>query len=59
MPVLTPEQVKKRLQRQGMTQVEWALKHGFKPNDVTRVLNGQSKALRGASHEIAVKLGLK
>lgn len=56
---LNKEQVKRRLYEQGMTQKEWALKHGYHPSDVTRVLNGIWKGTRGKGHEIAVKLGLK
>jgi gp16 family phage-associated protein len=37
----------------------WADKHGFRRPDVYRVLNGQSPALRGNQHQIAVKLGIK
>jgi gp16 family phage-associated protein len=57
---LTPDQVKKKVFRdKGLTQKEWATKHGYHYEVVNRVLNGQSKATRGVGHEIALKLGLK
>lgn len=56
---LTKEQVKRRLVNQGKTQKAWALERGYRPEDVTRVLNGTWKGTRGKGHEIAVALGLK
>lgn len=57
--VLSPEQVKQRLQMQGQTITQWALAHGYTRNEVYRVLNGQAKAHYGKAHAIAVKLGMK
>ncbi|MDK4680421.1 DNA-binding protein [Kingella negevensis] len=56
---LTPEQVKKNFKQKGITFSGWAREHGYRPQEVIRVLNGFSKASRGQGHEIAVKLGLK
>jgi gp16 family phage-associated protein len=56
---ITAKQVKEKFQRAGKTQRQWAIENGFRPQEVTRVLNGQSRALRGKGHEIAVLLGLK
>jgi gp16 family phage-associated protein len=56
---LTVKQIKEKLARQGKTQKQWAMDHGYRPQEVTRVLNGQCRALRGKGHEIAVQLGLK
>lgn len=56
---MTPEQVKAELQSLGITITQWAKENGYSRNEVYRVLNGQSKAKYGKSHEIAVKLGLK
>lgn len=55
----TAEQVKKRLVQKGMTQKDWAEKHGFRLETVNRVLNGTNKGRRGVGHQIAVALGLK
>lgn len=51
--------VKQRLYQQGLTVKQWAEQNEYKPNQVYRVLNGESKALYGIGHEIATKLGLK
>jgi gp16 family phage-associated protein len=56
---LTPEQVKEQFQKRGQTFSAWAEQHGYRTNEVYRVLNGQSKAKYGKCHEIAIKLGLK
>ncbi|HGO6308147.1 TPA: DNA-binding protein [Neisseria gonorrhoeae] len=56
---LSPEQVKKDFRARGITFKAWADEHGYRPQEVTRVLNGFSKATRGRGYEIAVKLGLK
>ncbi|ODC05245.1 DNA-binding protein [Terasakiispira papahanaumokuakeensis] len=56
---MTPDEVKARLQDQGITITQWAADHGYTRNAVYRVLNGFDKAKYGKAHEIAVKLGLK
>ncbi|CRZ20616.1 DNA-binding protein [Kingella kingae] len=56
---LTPEQVKKNFKQKGITFSGWAREHGYRPQEVIRVVNGFSKASYGKGHEIAVKLGLK
>ncbi|MCP1375351.1 DNA-binding protein [Dyella lutea] len=56
---LTPDQVRNRLRSQGKTLTEWAVEHGYRRQDVYRVMGGQSKARFGLGHEIAVALGLK
>lgn len=53
------QQVKDKFKQQGLTFTAWAKQHGYRVNDVYRVLNGQVKANYGKGHEIAVKLGLK
>lgn len=55
---MTAEQVKALFRRQGITFTQWARENGYR-SEVYRVLNGQTKANYGQSHEIAVKLGLK
>lgn len=56
---MTANKIREQFRQRGETITEWALKNGFKRNEVYRVLNGQSKAYYGRAHEIAVKLGLK
>lgn len=55
----TLEQVKQDFKKRGETVTGWALKHGFKPNNVRAVIYGRSKWNWGESHKIAVSLGLK
>lgn len=56
---LTPEQLKRKFRAAGITFAGWARDHGYDPNYVSRVVNGQAKAHFGKAHEIAVALGLK
>ncbi|OCG02934.1 hypothetical protein [Gilliamella sp. wkB112] len=57
--VLTPQQVKQQFQQKGKTIKSWAIENGYHPVVVYNVLNGLSRAHRGKTHDIAVKLGLK
>lgn len=57
--VKTPEQVKAEFHRNGWTFSSWARQHGYREQEVYRVLNGFTKGKYGKAHEIAVKLGLK
>jgi gp16 family phage-associated protein len=43
----------------GLSIAEWARENRFRQDLVYAVLSGRSKATRGESHRIAVKLGLK
>jgi gp16 family phage-associated protein len=56
---MTPDKIKDKFHREGVTFTEWAKQHGYSRGEVYRVLNGQAKAKYGRAHEIAVKLGLK
>ncbi|MHA6676441.1 DNA-binding protein [Enterobacter cloacae] len=56
---MTADQVKTLFRQQGITFTQWAEENGYSRYEVYRVLNGQTKARYGKSHEIAVKLGLK
>lgn len=56
---MTPSEIKQQFRRNGETVTQWAQRHGYRRHAVYLVLNGQSKALYGQGHEIAVKLGLK
>lgn len=53
------QQAKEELRYQGQSMADWARENGFNPELVRRVLLGRGKHLRGESHKIAVKLGLK
>lgn len=55
----TPEEVKKRLYKEGKTIKQWAEENGYTPAQVYRVMRGENKALYGEGHNIAVKIGLK
>lgn len=59
--VVTPSQRKKQFIDTGEPVRAWARTHGFEQDMpvVYRVLNGQSPAMRGKSHQIAVALGIK
>ena len=56
---MTPEQVKAKFLREGITFTDWATQNGFTRHAVNLVLNGQCKAKYGKGHAIAVKLGIK
>ena len=43
----------------GQSIAQWANENRFRRDLVYAVLSGRSKATRGESHKIAVKLGLK
>ncbi|HDR1694313.1 DNA-binding protein [Pasteurella multocida] len=55
----TPDQVRMEFYKQGITFAQWAKENGYNHVVVSRVLNGASKAQRGKTLEIAIKLGLK
>uniref|UniRef100_UPI001E4FCE70 DNA-binding protein n=2 Tax=Moraxellaceae TaxID=468 RepID=UPI001E4FCE70 len=41
--IKTPAQVKEQFEKTGETVADWAIKHGYLPQDVYKVLNGQAK----------------
>ncbi|MCH4248517.1 MAG: DNA-binding protein [Acinetobacter populi] len=55
----TPDEVKEILKIRGLSIAEWARDNGFAPKQVYQVLNAKHRPMRGKSHAIAVKLGLK
>ena len=55
----TTDEIRLEFERRGLSMSEWARSHGFSTALVYQVLSGKRKALRGQSHQIAVKLGLK
>jgi gp16 family phage-associated protein len=59
-PAKTREQVKKEFARKGVSIRAWAIANDFDPKLVYEVLaNPERKCMRGQSHKIAVRLGLK
>lgn len=58
-----PEQAcldaRKRLELQGISVKDFAIKNDIHPSTVYAVLNGQKKCLRGEAHRAAVLLGIK
>lgn len=59
MKTRTPDEVRAEFKRNGISIAGWAAANGFNGNLVLEVLAGRKKAIRGQSHQIAVKLGLK
>lgn len=55
----TSQEVRSELQKRGLSIADWARQNGFTPELVHQVLNSNRAPVRGKSHEIAVKLGLK
>lgn len=55
----TPEQVRADFESKGQSIADWARKNGFGRSLVYEVLAGRKKCKRGASHRVAVLLGLK
>lgn len=64
MPLKTRSQVRAEFARKGLSYSAWATQHGYSPNLVIAIVNDDDsnparKCARGASHNIAVQLGLK
>lgn len=59
MSTRTADDARAELRQAGISITQWALSHKFSPNLVFEVLGGRKKCVRGQSHEIAIKLGLK
>lgn len=55
----TLKEAREKFHRSGKSVVSWAKENGYSAALVYLVLNGHRKCLRGKSHQIAVKLGLK
>ncbi|MDC4581593.1 DNA-binding protein [Acinetobacter baumannii] len=55
----TSLEVRSELQKRGLSIADWARQNGFTPELVHQVLNSNKIPVRGKSHQIAVKLGLK
>lgn len=53
------EKAKQALAEQGVSVAKWAAENNFCTALVWQVLSGQRKCVRGQSHDIAVRLGIK
>lgn len=58
-PPRTPEQAVQWLDEQGMSKAELARRFDVSPSLVDAILRGQKACKRGASHNVAVFLGIK
>lgn len=59
MKLRTAEDVRAALRAQGISVTQWAVANGFAPNLVFEILAGKRQCVRGKSHAIAIKLGMK
>ncbi|MBM3113248.1 DNA-binding protein [Pseudomonas alkylphenolica] len=59
IPEQACKEARKRLEQQGITVKDFALKNALHPSTVYAVLLGQKKCLRGEAHRAAVLLGIK
>lgn len=55
----TLDQVRELFEINGESIAQWARQRGFSPALVYRVLRGETTAVRGKTHEIAIALGVK
>lgn len=56
---LSLQEAKENLDRNGVSIRSWALKNNFTPSLVNSVMKGKVSCRIGASHKIAVLLGIK
>lgn len=56
---MTPDQVKRKLEKDGKTFKRFAEENNLNYRTVIGVLNGVNKGRRGEAHRAAVALGLK
>lgn len=57
--LLTPEQARRDLDRQGISIAEFCRQHSLNKNLVSDLLNGRKKGRRGEAHRAAVLLRIK
>lgn len=57
--IKTPEAALEEFHRSGKSVKAWANENGFHAPLVYEILKGGRKCLRGQSHRIAVRLGIK
>lgn len=53
------KQVKTDFELRGEAISDWAEREGFDKRNVYAVISGRNRGIRGESHKIAVRLGLK
>ncbi len=58
-PVKSLAEARAEFIARGKSISEWARENGFSANLVFDILGGRKKCLRGQSHQIAVRLGIK
>jgi gp16 family phage-associated protein len=58
-PLRSAGQVRHEFEIRGLSVAAWARTHVYSSALVNQVLSGRKRCLRGQSHEIAVRLGLK
>ena len=58
-PLKSGPQVREEFAVLGLSISAWARAHGYSAQLVYQVLTGRKRCLRGQSHQIAVRLGLK
>lgn len=57
--LLTLEQARAKLDREGISIAEFSRRHGLNRNMVSDLLNGRKKGKYGEAHRAAVLLGIK
>ena len=57
--IKTLRDVKDEISKSGISVAQWARENNFSPDLVYQILHRKRLPLRGESHKIAVKLGLK
>ncbi len=57
--IRTSQQIKEEFESRGISIADWARKNNFAPTLVYYVLKSKHIPKRGASHKVAVLLGLK
>lgn len=57
--LLTPEQARAALDREGKSIAKFSREHALNKNLVSDLLNGRKKGKRGEAHRAAVLLGIK
>lgn len=59
MKTRTAEEVRSEFHAKGVSITQWAIANEFNPQLVFEILAGKRKCIRGQSHAIAIKLGMK
>ena len=59
IPIRTGDELRAEFERLGVSVADWARSNGFSSGLVYQILAGKKRCLRGQSHQIAVRLGLK